>query len=107
MVEADGKWHITDNKYTSLQWQESHPPAPKPRSLPIRRPMPFIQSPSSPSIKKENGDGTNVVVLDSDDEDEGRMKRELSPSFVSSPGNRSYSDILPSQSKVAEREKQW
>jgi len=39
-----------------------------------------------------------IVILDLDDEDKGRVKRELSPSFASqSSCNLSYSDVGPLQ----------
>lgn len=81
IVEADGEWHTSDNKYGSAAWKRAHPPEPA------------VKLPASPV--KTNGTGSSdlngkkkvsveIVVLDSDDEDdEGQVKRELSPSFGS------------------------
>ncbi|KAJ7125633.1 PINIT domain-containing protein [Mycena crocata] len=98
IVEADGEWHTSDNKYASAKWKESHAPAPiaKPLTLSPRKSLPA----KSPPSKLVNGDpngkrkATEIVVLDSDDEDEGRVKRELSPSFASTSSvNRSYGSL--------------
>ncbi|KAJ7357317.1 PINIT domain-containing protein [Mycena albidolilacea] len=95
IVEADGEWHTSDNKYGSTAWKAAHPPAaPKTAS-----PRKFVPA-KSPASKDPNGDpngkrkAAEIVVLDSDDEDEGRVKRELSPSFAStSSANRSYGSV--------------
>jgi E3 SUMO-protein ligase PIAS1 len=85
-VEADGEWHTSDNKYASARWRQSHPkvdPAPStpPRKMPSStKPSPHIAAPRN-GVEKPND--IEVLVLDSDDEDEGRVKRELSPSFGS------------------------
>ncbi|KAJ7092675.1 PINIT domain-containing protein [Mycena epipterygia] len=100
VVEADGEWHTSDNKYGSTAWKAAHPPATVPKAPPSpRKSLPAKTPPRSPS-KGINGDpngkrkATEIVVLDSDDEDEGRVKRELSPSFASSSSvNRSYGSI--------------
>ncbi|EPT03854.1 hypothetical protein FOMPIDRAFT_1046334 [Fomitopsis schrenkii] len=86
IVEADGQWHSEDNKYGSAEWKASHPetkPAPPPaQAAHIAR----APSPPKPSTNGVNGHGqpppsdAEIVILDSDDEDEGRVKRELSPS---------------------------
>ncbi|KAJ7900293.1 PINIT domain-containing protein [Mycena olivaceomarginata] len=75
IVEADGEWHTSDN---------------------------------NPASKGPNGDpngkrkAAEIVVLDSDDEDEGRVKRELSPSFAStSSANRSYGSVPGEASQSA------
>ncbi|KAJ7487549.1 PINIT domain-containing protein [Mycena galericulata] len=98
VVEADGEWHTSDNKYGSATWKASHAPAPKASSSP-RKSLP-VKSPSNAPSKSVNGDpngkrkALEIVVLDSDDEDEGRVKRELSPSFASSSSvNRSYGSV--------------
>lgn len=100
VVEADGEWHTSDNKYGSMAWKAAHPPATLPKApTSPRKSLPAKTPPRSPS-KGVNGDpngkrkATEIVVLDSDDEDEGRVKRELSPSFASSSSvNRSYGSI--------------
>lgn len=94
MVEADGEWHTTDNKLGSSNWIASNPkplanprPNTPPRSLAISRtsPQPASSQVTDKGKGPDEGKGPNVevVVLDSDDEDEGRVKRELSPSFAS------------------------
>ncbi|KAJ7783730.1 PINIT domain-containing protein [Mycena maculata] len=98
VVEADGEWHTSDNKYGSATWKATHAPAPKVVTSP-RKSLPVTKSPSNPLSKVMNVDPNGkrkaeIVVLDSDDEDEGRVKRELSPSFASSSSvNRSYGSI--------------
>lgn len=88
MVEADGEWHTTDNKYGSSEWKAQHPAAvankapPKSPSKPVS-----VAKPPSQATGSSGANGkmsiNEIVVLDSDDEDEGRVKRELSPSFAS------------------------
>jgi len=85
MVEANGDWHTSDNKHASAGWKALHPPvfSGKVPSLP----PPSARSPSRPLATTSNGKAkatdSEVFVLDSDDEDEGQVKRELSPSFAS------------------------
>lgn len=82
IVEPDGQWHTADDKFGSVEWKRAHPPA-KVESMsipssPIRR-----RSPTPVKTKvNENGHkaSSEIVVLDSDDEEEGQVKRELSPS---------------------------
>lgn len=89
MVEADGEWHTSDNKYGSAGWKVAHAPAvPKqaplcPRKSPPKPSIhPNVTNPDDPNGKKKAD--VEIVVLDSDDEDEeGRVKRELSPSIGS------------------------
>lgn len=102
MVEADGQWHTTDNKYGSMEWIASHPTfANSSPSLAKKPPTPSY----NPSCPPSNGSGqangkgkaTEIYVLDDsddDDEDEGRVKRELSPSYASST-NQSFDGTLP------------
>lgn len=99
MVEADGEWHTTDNKYASAGWKSTHAP------IPPRAPSPpKVQT----AVKAEPSDGMmriprqeEICILDSDDEDEGQVKRELSPSFASrsslSAGHSLASSVPPSQ----------
>ncbi|KAJ7169827.1 PINIT domain-containing protein [Mycena filopes] len=100
IVEADGEWHTSDNKYGSTKWKATHAPAVIPKASSSPRKFVPAKSPSNTPSKTANGDpngkrkATEIVVLDSDDEDEGRVKRELSPSFASSSSvNRSFGSI--------------
>lgn len=86
IVEVDGQWHSEDNVFGSAEWKASHPPAkPAARALPspVKKRSP---SPTKPVTNGINGhdkpqpSDAEIVILDSDDEDEGRVKRELSPS---------------------------
>ncbi|KAJ3538088.1 hypothetical protein NM688_g6572 [Phlebia brevispora] len=110
MVEADGQWHTSDNKYGSAAWKEKHPPL-KEEALSV---SPSSVKPRSPSPAKPiaNGNGTHaktgtgnpeIVVLDSDDEEEGQVKRELSPTAYRS-ANASLASIAsnPPRSQTAE-----
>ncbi|CCL99022.1 uncharacterized protein FIBRA_01031 [Fibroporia radiculosa] len=87
IVEADGQWHTEDNKFGTAAWRAAHPPS-KPvipaQHAPVAKPR--TPSPRKPTPYRVNGEGKprpsneEIVILDSDDEDEGRVKRELSPS---------------------------
>ncbi|KAG6885580.1 hypothetical protein C0993_012582 [Termitomyces sp. T159_Od127] len=81
IVEADGEWHTSDNKYGSAAWKASHSVA----AVSARTAMsqPISRSPSKIDMDGKVKAGQEVYVLDSDDEDEGRVKRELSPSLAS------------------------
>lgn len=92
MVEADGEWHTSDNKYASVVWKTSHPPATHPP--PPQKPKTPPQSPTKPANGKPKT-GSQIVVLDSDDEDEGRVKRELSPSFASASSHSIGNSSVP------------
>jgi E3 SUMO-protein ligase PIAS1 len=89
MVEADGEWHTSDNKYGSAGWKAAHAPAvPKQAPLSPRKSPPKASihsngaSDADPNGKKKPN--VEIFVLDSDDSDEeGRVKRELSPSIGS------------------------
>lgn len=104
MVEADGQWHTTDNKYGSIEWMTSHPRVTSSSSSPSKKPPTPSYTPSCPPSNingsgQANGKGkasdVEIFVLDSDDdEDEGRVKRELSPSYASSTGH-SFDGTLP------------
>ncbi|KAF7970527.1 hypothetical protein HWV62_23777 [Athelia sp. TMB] len=93
IVEADGEWHTSDNKYGSSKWRSTHAPIlPKAPSLP---------PPPKPESLNQNGKkkAIEIMVLDSDDEDdEGRVKRELSPSFASGSSSTANHVPPPSQS---------
>ncbi|KAG6898042.1 hypothetical protein C0992_006520 [Termitomyces sp. T32_za158] len=81
IVEADGEWHTSDNKYGSATWKASHSVA----AVSARTAMsqPISRSPSKVDMDGKAKAEQQVYVLDSDDEDEGRVKRELSPSLAS------------------------
>ncbi|KAE9408145.1 hypothetical protein BT96DRAFT_954104 [Gymnopus androsaceus JB14] len=101
MVEADGEWHTSDNKYGSPSWKLMHPP--KTSNASMRKPASAARTPlpnGNPSSSSTGPNGVRkpnieITVLDSDDEDEGRVKRELSPSSF---GN--LSSASQSQSSV-------
>ncbi|KAI9445023.1 PINIT domain-containing protein [Lactarius indigo] len=85
IVEADGEWHTSDDKYASSAWKGTHKPAP-PAASPTPYPKPPVES-SSPSdyahdtsTQEKIQNSGDVFVLDSEEEDEGEVKRELSPS---------------------------
>jgi len=75
IMEADGEWHTSDNKHCSAGWKATH--LPTPRSSVVtqevkKEPTPAQMPPAT----------AEVLVIDSDeDEDEGRVKREVSPTF--------------------------
>jgi len=85
IVEANGEWHTSDDKYASPTWKGTHKPAP-PADSPTPHPNPGVESngPSdhahSTSTQEKQQNLGNVLVLDSEEEDEGEVKRELSPS---------------------------
>ncbi|KAI0963662.1 hypothetical protein AcW1_000679 [Taiwanofungus camphoratus] len=93
IVEADGQWHSSDNNYGSAQWKVAHVSSKAP--TPLKPASPSKRRSRSPAklmpkgvhdVVGENNlrpSDAEIVVLDSDDEDEGRVKRELSPSYES------------------------
>ncbi|KAF7320372.1 MIZ zinc finger protein [Mycena kentingensis (nom. inval.)] len=87
IVEADGEWHTSDNKYGSPSWKAAHAPTIKPTQP---KAATILKSPLKPVNGDPNGKrkAPEIVIIDSDDEDEGRVKRELSPSFASSSTNK-------------------
>jgi E3 SUMO-protein ligase PIAS1 len=104
IVEADGEWHTSDSRFGSVGWKANHRQEVSEASA-----TPVVKG-GSPSPAKAIGrdsnvqekmtdDDTEVFVIDSDDEDEGRVKRELSPSFVAVSSNTSM-DQLPLDSQV-------
>ncbi|KAG7099103.1 hypothetical protein E1B28_000976 [Marasmius oreades] len=108
MVEANGEWHTNDNKYGSANWKIKHPPTGS-----MKLPSPHQEPPFSvkaethdppistkpDSEKKLSNGAQQIMVLDSDDEDEeGMVKRELSPS--SGNGTSSSSRPPPVQEDV-------
>ncbi len=85
IVEANGEWHTSDDKYASPTWKGTHKPAP-PAASPAPYPKPPVESTSSSdyvhntSTQEKKQSSGDVLVLDSEEEDEGEVKRELSPS---------------------------
>jgi E3 SUMO-protein ligase PIAS1 len=93
MVEADGEWHTTDNKYASDDWRATHP---------LLAPAPAKREPS-PMAKPTSAAEVVHVLDDSDEEDEGRVKRELSPTYRNGHATSSFSSLdgtLPPQSQT-------
>ncbi|RPD55819.1 hypothetical protein L227DRAFT_532655 [Lentinus tigrinus ALCF2SS1-6] len=82
IVEADGQWHTEDNKYGSAEWKAAHPvgPPPKPASPAKRAPSPVKPAANGVDGKDKPRLTTPIEISDDEDEDEGRVKRELSPS---------------------------
>ncbi|EGO04293.1 hypothetical protein SERLA73DRAFT_157646 [Serpula lacrymans var. lacrymans S7.3] len=86
IIESDGQWHTADNNYSSAVWRASHPP-------PFSDPPPTFRSQGgNPAVDRHAEDTSmkpitksdvQILILDSDDEDEGRVKRELSLSHGS------------------------
>ncbi|EMD42118.1 hypothetical protein CERSUDRAFT_110664 [Gelatoporia subvermispora B] len=101
IVEPDGDWHTADNKHGSEKWKAAHAPVkpvqPKPAS-PVKK---RSSTPQDLLTNRTNGSSQSrpsnaeIVILDSDDEDEGRVKRELSPSFdgMAARGRSSMSSV--------------
>jgi len=83
IVEADGEWHTSDDRYASDAWRKTHKPGrssvsptPYPKHpAPSNNPSGHIRDASKQEKIQRSGD---VVVLDSEEEDE-EVKRELSP----------------------------
>ncbi|KAI0348571.1 hypothetical protein BDW22DRAFT_1424727 [Trametopsis cervina] len=101
IVEADGQWHTADNKYASAAWKAAHPPVLSLPPAPVKKrsptPMKLLAGGEPPKPTSE------IVILDSDDEEEGQVKRELSPSVTRSL-NASLASIgsLPPRSQTGE-----
>jgi E3 SUMO-protein ligase PIAS1 len=117
IVEADGEWHTSDNKYGSSTWKSTHPVASASTLTPSRSSSSILQAPINSPPKPVNGhtndkakakaNDDEIFVLDSDDEDEGQVKRELSPSFGSgSSVNHSFSvsatSVRQTQSQISD-----
>ena len=73
IVEADGQWHTDDNKHGSTEWMAAHPHKPEPAKV----------APVRPQSQTNGSRGLNLgaIVVSDDEDDEGRVKRELSPSY--------------------------
>ncbi|VDB99640.1 unnamed protein product [Peniophora sp. CBMAI 1063] len=91
MVQADGEWHTADNEYASPAWKLSHPthpvapPTPAPSAAPTGAPS---HSPAAAGYASGSGSGkektsmppgpdVEVLILDSDSEDDRQVKRQL------------------------------
>lgn len=108
IVEADGQWHTEDNKFASAEWKMSHPfikpsvPATPAPAAPVKQRSP---SPAKPSVNSTNGhprpSNAEIVILDSDDEDEGRVKRELSWSYETGSVSSRGTATQPPRSQTA------
>lgn len=88
IVEANDQWHTDDNKYGSAEWIVIHPPKPEPTKA----------APVLPQPQTINSRGPNLgaIVVSSDDEDdEGRVKRELSPSYDPGTSNSNTQHSTP------------
>ncbi|KAI0778270.1 PINIT domain-containing protein [Trametes elegans] len=96
IVEADGQWHTEDNKHGSAEWLAAHPPAVPAKKLPspVKR-LPSPVKPLTNGIDRPRPSNAEIVILSSDeeDEDEGRVKRELSPSTESTRIPRSSQSV--------------
>ena len=73
IVEADGQWHTEDDKHGSAEWIAAHPPKIEPAKV----------APVRPQQRTNDSRGPNqgAIVVSDDEDDEGRVKRELSPSY--------------------------
>ncbi|KAI0307987.1 PINIT domain-containing protein [Multifurca ochricompacta] len=82
IVEANGEWHTSDDRYASDVWKETHKPMGLPASPTLKpKSQTTPKSPSGHTCDAEKSQNPeDVVVLDSEEEDEGEVKRELSPS---------------------------
>jgi E3 SUMO-protein ligase PIAS1 len=85
IVEANGEWHTSDDRHASDAWKKTHKhglpavsPTPRPKhQATSNSPSGYIRDASTQERSQRPED---VVVLDSEEEDEGEVKRELSPS---------------------------
>lgn len=71
MVEADGQWHTSDNKYGSPEWIASHRPHAKP-------PSPIKKRSTSPDLNKiclpSNGNGSFAPPVNIDSNGNGKAR---------------------------------
>lgn len=115
MVEADGEWHTSDNKFASEGWRA-------PRSSlnvvnsesPRKEPYAAAPIPTPPSSSKNSSNALPpeiITLTDSEDDDERIVKQELSPksgyatsqsqSFVSNRSRSGRTPPLPPSSKAS------
>jgi len=83
IVESDGQWHTTDNKFGSASWKASHPVTALSKISSPPRGSPTASVDEEAAAKAHARKNVEILVLDSDDEDEdeGRVKQELSDSY--------------------------
>jgi E3 SUMO-protein ligase PIAS1 len=81
IVEADGEWHTTDNKFGTAAWKAQHP---------IVTPLPKVKAETPPPVKVEAESSKPIVQQKTDvsyillsDDDEEEVQKELSPSHRS------------------------
>lgn len=77
VVENDGQWHTSDDKFASPEWRATHPVVASHHYSPPREMSPASVDEEA-DAKVQTKKQVEILVLDSDDEDEGRVKRELS-----------------------------
>lgn len=84
IVENDGQWHTSDNRYASAAWRAAYPCTASYEPSPPRASTPGSDEETE---AKEQMKDVEILVLDSDDEDEdeGRVKRELSETHYPLP----------------------
>lgn len=85
IVESDGQWHTSDNKFGSASWMASHPMTAPSRLSPPPRGSSLASVDEEAAAKAHARKNVEILVLDSDDEDEGRVKQELSDSYPMDP----------------------
>ncbi|OAX44238.1 hypothetical protein K503DRAFT_846682 [Rhizopogon vinicolor AM-OR11-026] len=94
IVESDGQWHTSDNKFGSASWMASHPvTGPSKPSPPSRGSSPASVDEEA-AAKAHARKNVEILVLDSDDEDEGRVKQELSDSYPTNPLSSPTSNLV-------------
>ncbi|KAH8835711.1 PINIT domain-containing protein [Flagelloscypha sp. PMI_526] len=98
VVEADGEWHTSDNKFASPAWKAAHPLQPAPAAK-AKLPTP-VARPQQPTLKKSRAEV--FVIDDSDDEDAGIVKEELRAGPSSSASSSAHGPSL-SQSSQSSR----
>ncbi|KAF9646128.1 hypothetical protein BDM02DRAFT_3271223 [Thelephora ganbajun] len=95
IVEADGQWHTDDNKYGSAEWMATHPPKAEPaKAAPVR---------PQPRTDDSRGPNQGAIVVSDDEDDEGRVKRELSPSYDPGTSNSNTQHSTPGAGTQAVR----
>ncbi|KAH8100657.1 PINIT domain-containing protein [Cristinia sonorae] len=109
IVEPDGEWHSEDNAFGSDGWKATHATAELAlKSAKARSPTPVKPNIANLEKKRSLPSNAEIVILDSDDEDEGRVKRELSPSYdrgglgKKANGSRTNVVSVPSRSKTVD-----
>ncbi|KJA29423.1 hypothetical protein HYPSUDRAFT_127996 [Hypholoma sublateritium FD-334 SS-4] len=74
MVEADGQWHTSDNKYGSPEWIASH----RPNGPQAKQPSPIKKRSTSPDLSKiclpSNGNGSYAPLVNIDSNGNGKAR---------------------------------